>query len=131
MEVRRGQLGEGRQQDARPAEPVDGAVVGFVVDDIAAPAPSDVISDPPACAHGNPSCRVRGAAVEQREDPLGGHRQPVGRTPIASWIALAMAAATFPIGGSPIPRAPSGPLPSPLSTMPTSTSGKSCAFGIR
>src|SRR5262249_51931508 len=41
-----------------------------------------------------------------------------GRTPIASWMALAMVAATFPIGGSPIPRAPNGPLPSPLSTMP-------------
>ena len=46
-----------------------------------------------------------------------------GRAPIASAIALAMVAATLPIGGSPMPRAPSGPLPSPLSTTSTSTSG--------
>ena len=38
-----------------------------------------------------------------------------GRTPIASWIALAMRGGHVPIGGSPIPRAPSGPLPSPRS----------------
>jgi hypothetical protein len=55
----------------------------------------------------------------------------VGRHPVASPIALAMAGATGPTGGSPIPRAFSGPLPSPLSTISTSTSGMSIAVGMK
>ena len=115
--ARRGQLGEGGQQDAGRAEPVDGALVGGLVDDVALESEG---------GHGwlslsSSRARIRSGVIGSRS----------GRTPIASWMALAMVAATFPIGGSPIPRAPSGPLPSPLSTMSTRTSGKSWAFGIR
>jgi hypothetical protein len=54
-----------------------------------------------------------------------------GLTPRASWIALATAAAGGPIGGSPMPRAPNGPIPSPDSRITTSISGTSVAVGIR
>src|SRR2546426_5484788 len=46
-------------------------------------------------------------------------------------MALATAAAGGPIGGSPMPRAPKGPSPSPDSTTMGSTSGMSAALGMR
>ena len=55
----------------------------------------------------------------------------VTRTPVAAVTALAMVAAGLPMVGSPIPLAPNGPLPSPLSTMIARTSGRSAELGMR
>src|SRR5436190_910212 len=69
-----------------------------------------------------PSARATRSAVMGRR---------VTRTPAASAMALATAAAGGPMGGSPMPRALKGPSPSPDSTTTASTSGTSAAVGIR
>src|SRR6267142_2822171 len=55
----------------------------------------------------------------------------VSRTPVASSIALAMAAGAGTIGGSPTPRAPNGPAGDGFSTMMVSMFGSSAAVSLR
>jgi hypothetical protein len=53
------------------------------------------------------------------------------RAPTASAMALAIAAAGGPMGGSPMPRAPNGPFPGPTSKMIAWMSGTSFDAGMR
>src|SRR5882672_6673760 len=55
----------------------------------------------------------------------------VSRTPVASSIALAIAAGAGTIGGSPTPRAPKGPCGAGFSTMIVSMFGRSAAVSLR
>src|SRR5262249_10946895 len=55
----------------------------------------------------------------------------VRRAPVASWIALPMAAGAGMMGGSPTPRAPNGPDGDGTSTMIVSRSGRSAAVSFR
>ena len=54
----------------------------------------------------------------------------VRRTPVASWMALAMAAGAGMMGGSPTPRAPKGPEGDGTSTMMVSILGRSAAVSL-
>src|SRR6185369_7477001 len=55
----------------------------------------------------------------------------VSRTPVASSIALAIAAGAGTIGGSPTPRAPNGPCGAGFSTMIVSMFGRSADVSFR
>src|SRR2546425_41680 len=55
----------------------------------------------------------------------------VSRTPVASSMALAMAAGAGTIGGSPTPRAPKGPCGDGFSTMIVSMFGRSAEVSFR
>ena len=55
----------------------------------------------------------------------------VSRLPVASAIALAIAAGAGMIGGSPTPRAPNGPAGDGTSTITVSRFGRSAAVSLR
>jgi len=55
----------------------------------------------------------------------------VSRTPVASSIALAIAAGAGTIGGSPTPCAPNGPCGAGFSTMIVSMFGRSADVSLR
>src|SRR5262249_59425563 len=74
--------------------------------------------------------RVQGQGVQDpdaiaRAIRSGESGSSVSRTPVASSMALAMAAGAGTIGGSPTPRAPKGPCGAGFSTMIVSMLGRS------